>query len=248
MVRSLIFILVTLCCALPVHAGDPVRIFTEEFPPFNYMEGGKVGGISTAVVEAAFQLAGVEYTISLCKWRRAMAEIKSSPNTFVYTMARTPSREDEYAWVGKLFDRELILYRHRDRDDLAQLPFEELRHKTRPCVIRDDAAHEWLLSLNFPEENIYQLSGFAVHQCPKMVQEKHADFAAINPYSLKYMIRAGQLEDVFVAYSCILKEDGYYLATGLQSDPVLVEKLRRAFARLAAEGLNERLAEDYLCR
>lgn len=233
---------------VPAYADDPVRILTEEFPPFNYVEDDRVQGISTRVVEAAFKRAGVEYVLSVCQWRRAVAEVDSSPNTFIYSMARTESREDKYLWVGKLFDRELLLYRHEDRDDLAGLPLEELRHKARPCAIKGDADHEWLLSLEFPEKSIYVLSGVAVSQCPQMVQKKHADLAAINPYSLRFMINAGQVEDVLVPQGCSLKEDGYYLATGLNTDPELVKKLRQAFDRLAEEGLNQGLADDYLRR
>ena len=37
------------------HAAQPVRVLTEEFPPYNYTEQGRITGLGTEVVEAVLK-------------------------------------------------------------------------------------------------------------------------------------------------------------------------------------------------
>ena len=59
--RELACLMGLLCCGwrLAGAADGPVRIVTEEFPPYNYTEGGKITGLGTEVVEAVLQQLGL---------------------------------------------------------------------------------------------------------------------------------------------------------------------------------------------
>jgi len=232
--------------ATPTLAVDKIQILTEQLPPFNHNEDGRITGISTTIVEAAFKRAGLDYTIKVMPWKRAVQQTDDTPNTFIYTMARTQNRENKYIWVGKLFDRKVTLFRHRDRIELDELSQESLHSQTKPCAMKGDASYELLLQRGFLEYNIINSPTTHENICPKMVGEGRADFTVYNPYALAYMVETGKLDDIFVAHSVLINEDGYYLAANPDSDPKIIKKLQQAFKELAAEGLNDKIAAEYL--
>ncbi len=246
MSRIIVSILALIILSTPALAEEKVRVVTEDFAPFNFLENGKTVGISTAIVKAAFERAGVDYAIEVLPWDRAVMETNDTPNTFIYTMALTEKRKNKYIWVGKLFDRKVALVRHKDRGDLDALTQEDLRYNTKLCAIEGDASYELLRQLGFPEGNFITVAGTSYNLCAKMVQEKRVDLTAYNPYALAYEVEKGDLEDAFKIHSMIANEDGYYLAAHPDSDPKLIEKLQQAFKELADEGFNDKIAAEYI--
>ncbi|MCP4160824.1 MAG: hypothetical protein GY760_12190 [Deltaproteobacteria bacterium] len=57
--KSFILLTVSMLAASIVYA-ESLEIVTEEFPPFNYTENGKITGCSTEVVEAVLKEAGIK--------------------------------------------------------------------------------------------------------------------------------------------------------------------------------------------
>ncbi|MGL1861697.1 MAG: transporter substrate-binding domain-containing protein [Pseudodesulfovibrio sp.] len=246
MSRIIISIFAIILLSTPAMADQKIRVLTEDFAPFNYPDNGEIVGISTIIVKAAFERAGVAYSLESVPWMRGVEELETIPNTFLYTMARTVKREGKYIWVGKLFNRKVSLFRHKGRTDLDKLSTAELRYNTRPCAVKGDASYELLLQLGFNKSSIFTPSSRGTNICPNMVQNGRADFTAYNPYALAYKVKLNQLDDVFTAHSELVNEDGYYLAAHPDSDPKLIEKLQQAFKELADEGFNDKIAAEYI--
>ncbi len=62
-----------------VAAAGPVRVLTEEFPPYNYTEGGKITGLGTEVVEAVLQQLGLQGQFQSLPWARAYETASNVP-------------------------------------------------------------------------------------------------------------------------------------------------------------------------
>jgi len=56
-----VFFLITIFM-LPVY-GQSIQVVTEEFPPYNYKENGKITGISTEVVQAILKKADINLKV-----------------------------------------------------------------------------------------------------------------------------------------------------------------------------------------
>ena len=93
-----------------VVSAQEIRITTEEGPPFNMMEGGKIVGSNTKIVEAMFAKAGVPYKIELMDWTPAYEAALNNKNTCVYSTYETPERKDKFEWVGPLTKDNLVLF------------------------------------------------------------------------------------------------------------------------------------------
>ncbi|HLO92973.1 MAG TPA: transporter substrate-binding domain-containing protein [Burkholderiaceae bacterium] len=100
-----------LCCGANAQAQQRLILTTEEYPPFNMSDAqGRVTGVATDIVRSLLDAAGIEYEITLYPWARAIAMARTQVNTCVFSMSRTPEREELYRWIGPLVSNEWTLF------------------------------------------------------------------------------------------------------------------------------------------
>ena len=83
----------------------PFEIMTEFFYPYNYEEEGVNKGIAVDALEHIIKGAGYivdKSDFKLMPWERALLIAKHTPNTLVFSMAKTPDREPHFHWVGPI--------------------------------------------------------------------------------------------------------------------------------------------------
>lgn len=90
--------------ALSIHASPSSLVFnTEEYPPFNFTNpDGVIDGISTRLLEAALDDAGLTAHFRVLPWARAYTEARLRRDHCVYSTVRSTEREDDFQWVGPL--------------------------------------------------------------------------------------------------------------------------------------------------
>jgi polar amino acid transport system substrate-binding protein len=109
--KTFAFGLLVLCAAALAHGQQRLVLTTEEYPPYNMSDAqGHVVGISTEIVKTLLETAGVEYEVAVYPWARAIAMARLQVNTCVYSMSRTPEREDLYRWIGPLVANDWTLF------------------------------------------------------------------------------------------------------------------------------------------
>lgn len=87
-----------------------VTLTTEEYPPFNMTYNGQITGISTDLVKAMFEKAGVAFHIEMLPWNRAYQMALGQADTCVYSTTMTPERKDLFQWVGPLVNNDWVLF------------------------------------------------------------------------------------------------------------------------------------------
>lgn len=103
--------LLFLCGSVLAEAQQRLVLVTEEYPPYNMSDAqGRVVGISTEIVKALLEAAGVDYEVAVYPWARAIAMARTQVNTCVYSMSRTPEREELYRWIGPLVVNDWALF------------------------------------------------------------------------------------------------------------------------------------------
>jgi polar amino acid transport system substrate-binding protein len=230
-------------------AGEepPVRVVTENLPPYSFEDGNVVKGASTEVVRAVLEKAGLRHTIELVPWRRALDTALHERNTFIYSVARTEARERQLVWVGRICERRLALYCLKERADLLKLPRTGLQGATF-AVIQGDASIDLLRKLGVPDPNLHLMRDSPGANTTRHVLEGRSDFFVSNPLSFEHRSIGTDLEGRFQQHSVLWEGDGYYLAANLGSDPALVERVRDAFTALQAQGALKAVFERALAR
>lgn len=107
---------------LAAYAARNVEIYTEDFPPFNYVTSEGLRGAGAEMVRAMAVLVGHEGGFEVLPWKRAQHIVKSKPGRALFSTVRTPERENEFKWVGPIFITRGWLYKMADRKlDIAEL-------------------------------------------------------------------------------------------------------------------------------
>lgn len=86
------------------HCGE-LRILTENVPPLNYIHRDASGkeelvGQSVDIVKELQRRLNDKSEIQVLPWARAFTLTQQGPNTMLFSVARTKTREDMFQWVG----------------------------------------------------------------------------------------------------------------------------------------------------
>jgi len=91
---------------------EALTYLTEQYPPLNYEEEGKLSGVSVDVLEALFAKMNVNRSrdnISLLPWSEAYQQTLGSENRLLFSTARVPEREMLFKWVGPIAPEKTIV-------------------------------------------------------------------------------------------------------------------------------------------
>ena len=77
-----------------------LTLLTEENPPLNYTENGKLTGMATEVVAEMAKRAGIKAKTEVMEWKTAYQRAQGDRDTCLYATARLENRERIFAWVG----------------------------------------------------------------------------------------------------------------------------------------------------
>lgn len=217
--------------------------YTEEWAPYNYTEGNAIKGIATDVLNAACAEAKIDCRIVVVPWARAYSTVVNTPNTLIYTIARTAARDSEFVWVGPLLPRTVWVYgraglatRVREARHLAQL---------RIGVVRDDASGPDLLAAGVPASALVEDSSNA--SVLRMYKRAMVDAVVDTEVGMAWNLRSAAMPANSATRLVKLSDGGaYYFAFNRQSDPQLVRSLQHAFDKVKHDGTFEAIRKKYL--
>src|SRR3990170_301996 len=107
--------------------AEPVRVFTEEFPPFSFTENGKITGMSTEVVEAVLKQSKIEFVIESFPWARTLQNTQERTGALIYSLGRQPKRENLFKWIGVIVPANQLVFALKERTDIEITRIEDLR-------------------------------------------------------------------------------------------------------------------------
>ena len=212
--------------------------YTEEWAPYNFSEGSTVKGIATDVLRAACDEARLECRILIVPWARALSTVSNTPNTLIYTIARTPAREDDFLWVGPLLPRAVWIYTRPgyEAKSLAELRFG---------VVRDDATAPDLIAAGVPANAI--VADTSNGSVLRMYRRSMVDALVDTEIGMAWNLRNAAMPPDSVVRQKKLSEVGaYYFAFNRQSDPLAVRTLQQALDKVKHDGTLDAIKKKYL--
>ena len=227
---------VAVCTELARATG--IMVVTENSPPMQEMDGDRVGGVATELVEAVLKRSGVSYEIKMYPWVRAFSMTKE-PNVLIYSLARTKPRESHFKWVGEILPVKYYLFRLKSRPEINPKTIEEAK-SYRIGVLRKDIVHEYLKQKEFP---LLDEVGKLELNFAKLVNKR----VELIPFSdrLNFGFGCEQFKiDCNMFEPALLLEDisfGLYIAFSNSTDDATVKKVRDAYEALRADGTYQRI-------
>lgn len=241
--RVWLVILMTLTTT-PAVIGAPMTLtaYAEEWPPYNFTDRGNPAGISVDLLNAACVQAQINCHIEIVPWARAVLLVEQTPNTVLFTTARTVKRESRFLWVGPIQPRRVWVFGRRGEQRPAS--FADLNNHLTG-VVRNDASEADLLARGVRRAALDE-SVDSTTNLRKLVRG-HVDFVADNEIALTWQLRQMGKSAEFVERLLLLAErSDYYYAVNRRSDPELVQRLQAAIDHLRRTRTVDAIVGHYL--
>ena len=205
--------------------AEPLTVYTEEFPPYNFTRDGTVQGVSTQVVEAALERAGFDYQLKSLPWARSFKRAQIENNTLIYSITRNQERESKFQWIGVVSPAIHSVFALQTRDDIRLANLADLKHYRIGTQLAG-ARESYLLQNGFSEDALLRLSGDRVLiQQYRMLTLGRIDLWPAADAVAYYVVRAQGDDPEQVLRKVYefeqLSRDGYYLAASLATTAAL---------------------------
>ena len=239
--KSSVVLVLGVCQASAICAADLIA-YTEPWLPYNYTEGNEIKGISTDVLRAACKLAKLSCEIQIVPWARAYKTVTNTPNTIIYTTARNPSRENQFAWVGPILPRTTWAY--GKTGVTTEIHSVKDLGNARIGVVRDEASLADLLAVGVPPSSFVELN--SNNDVLRMMMIDKINVVVETEIGMAWSLRSAGIAPTAVTKLMKINEGGaYYFALNLKSDPKITGKLQAAMDKLRREGKIDSIVLKY---
>jgi polar amino acid transport system substrate-binding protein len=131
--------------------------YTEQMPPYNYIENGTLQGITIDLLEEITEQMGDKVSreqVRLVPWSEAYQAALTGNRTVIFETARIPSREALFKWAGPIYTDRDVLFARPDRGIVIHTA-EDL-YAYRIGAVKDDAAIPQLQEMGVNESKLVQ--------------------------------------------------------------------------------------------
>jgi polar amino acid transport system substrate-binding protein len=244
--------LVPLCLTISLlhvsHAAQTTElmIVTEQLPPYNYQDGTTIKGVAVEVTQALLKEVGLQADIHVLSWVRAYLKALDQPNVLIFSIVRTPDREELFHWIGRISTTKSCLFKLANRKDIQIKRLDD----ARPYLIgtwREDVREQYLLREGFINQKQLDSSGTPRQNIQKLMSRR-IDLVADSELSFYFqlhrlhyhpnlVVKAFEMEDISLPF---------YIAFSKKTSLDLVETFRHGLERVKRKGIFQDIHQKYL--
>lgn len=233
--------------SMAAFSAESIRILTEEYPPYNFTENGKITGFSTEVVNAVLKEIKLQGDIQSMPWARAYETAQSTAGTLIYSIGRTTARDQLFKWVGVIAPADFYLFSLRGKNlKLDQLDDAK---KYQIGTVNEDVGEQFLVSKGFVIGKNLQSSVKYEFNYEKLKLGR-VDLWIMGELTAYHLARqAGDDPAKVLAKAYRISElgsDGYYMAFGIKTPDALVDRFRNGLATIKKNGTFDALKRKWL--
>ncbi len=221
-----------------------INFVTESLPPYQVVngQGELIGGTSYALVRYIAQQAGIKANIKVMPWARAYRTALTEPNTFIFSMARSPAREDKFIWLGRLRELRYHFYSYSSSNPKPDV-LTDLFNK-QIATVRDSIEEALLLELGFEfGKNLIQVGDY--RSALEMVYRRRADAIYANEYVVQGISNVlGHKKSPFVVIFTLNQGLELYVAANKNSDEELVNRFKNTFDNVFDSGIAKQIIAE----
>ena len=233
--------------ALPVRAQPLARhanitLITEEWPPYNYVEQGRLIGVSVRIVQALLRELERGDPIRVYPSQRAKLLLDSQPRSMLFSMFRTPQRETQYKWIGPIGHDAIYFYQRKG----SPLQIRSLADaKAVPVIASRQAGLVFNLLTDAGFTNL-DATAYTGRQVYSKLLRGRADLAiSDSPLGVQYQLQQmGVPADALQQTQVKVVDSDLYIAASLDFPDTEIALWQQALDRLRAQGDIDRLSRE----
>jgi hypothetical protein len=171
-------------------------------------------------------------TIELVPWSDGYARTLTTPDTALFSAARTMEREDLFQWVGPIGSFDMVFFARND-SRLSLSSIEEAKKAGTIAVVRDDARHQYLMAQNVSNVALYPDDESCVRAL--MSGESQLWLGSGGAAASETIAQAGyQPDDVHPLYT--VQKSALYIAFNNQTSPATVAAWQETLDAMKRDG------------
>jgi polar amino acid transport system substrate-binding protein len=220
-----------------------MTILTEENPPWNYTQNGKLQGISVEIVKHIQKELGTDYAVSVTPWNRGYGATLKHDNHILFSTAKIASRDDLFQWVGPIATDKVYLFEYVQNPQNVKTLSEAKKVAAIDAGPPTNAAYMVLQSKGFT--NLSHLSR-DIGDINHLVNAK-VSLLALGENSLAYKAFLENIDiSKFVNTGVLIYEYPLYIAFSKTTDSLVVAKWQAALDKLKSSGVVAKIIDNEL--
>ena len=229
--------------------AQKLTIYTEEVAPYNFTEGNKIVGVSTEVVEAVMNKAGLDYEMVSYPWARTYKLATERPNSLIFSISRRPKRETTFKWIGVIVPSRHSVFALKSRIDIKIENIDDLKKYTIGTTL-GDARETYLLENGFKISDLQRVAGKTAYvQNYQKLKLGRIDLWPMSEAIAYYIVRKSgddpdrQIRKVYLFEE--MSKGGYYIASSLQTSDDIVKTIRETLEKFKKTTKYQQILEHW---
>jgi polar amino acid transport system substrate-binding protein len=221
--------------------ASALTLITEENPPLNYTEGGRVTGYATEVVTEMGKRARLPLKFAVMPWAQGYVAAQSGRDNCLYSTARLENRENLFQWIGPIALNRWGVYGRTDF--AAEIRSVDDLKPQRIGAVTFDAKADYLKALSVV--NLLLVDDDRDNPPRLFLPKTDADYIDLWVTSLHGAKRSAgaRFKDLKLVYT--IRDVPSWLACSPRVPGEVVGKLRGALQSMSKDGTLQRIADRY---
>ena len=225
--------------------AEQVEFVAEDLPPYHFKdEFGQTKGVLVDIVHAVAKQAKMTYSIELYPFARAFRLLKNKPNVLMFSLLKSPSREEQFIWLGKVLHNSAYLV-SLNGNELRLANLDQAKQYT-VGTIRGYYSEAYLRKAGFEEEENLYLS-VKYQNLWQMLFKKRIDFVLTNTFALNNELSKLGFKVADVEHSLELNDfpNELHLVGNSSLSPAVANTLQQALKAIKENGEYQRILNEW---
>lgn len=213
-------------------APGTLTIYTEQYPPLSFRNNeGEITGFGTDLVNEIMKRNHIYADIKLSSWSNGYNLALSNPNVCLFTMDRTPLREELFHWIGPIGTNTTWIYTRKD-SGISIESLDDAKNLSSLGTVSSWFSDQHLRNLGFT--NLVSHSDPAVMTQKFMEGEIDAFVCTGVTFPTILQQQGYSYEEVEPAFS--LMSSDYYIALSKGTPATLLTQWQESFESMQDDG------------
>lgn len=237
-----LFLPASVCRGISV---DNLTLMSEQFPPFNFEESGRLQGTSIDLMELILEKVSSKLTrkdITLLPWARGYNALLTENNTVLFVVTRTSEREHLFKWVGPISTARNVLIARKDRHISLKSVAEARKYKIG--VVRQDAGEQLVVKAGIALETLDRTSEALANI--RKLDKGRIDLFAYDEAVTHWLMQKNGINPNDFETVAVTKKGYHFFAFHKNTPDELIRKFQQALEQLKKEGACDKIMALYL--
>ncbi|MBN1971073.1 MAG: transporter substrate-binding domain-containing protein [Candidatus Delongbacteria bacterium] len=218
------------------------NVVTEEYPPYNYSDKGKVTGISTEIIQEILLRTGIDYQLKVYPWARSYKMATEEPNTIIYSITYTEQRKPLFKWVGPLIPTTVDVF--AKKSSMIKINgYDDLKNY-KIGVVKDDIGEQLLISNGVPASNLEEVAQPLLNL--KKLAIDRVDMVSYEGNVVNWLLTNNDMTPSDYEKVYTLQEGQLYIGFEKNTPDDVINKCQAALDEMKKDGTYNKILQTYM--